>query len=124
MTFKCKHCGHMKVKEVNPGLGGVMTDRRCDRELQEKCPLDPYVVVPDECQYKDHQVLKIQEAPELVPTGEMPRSFVVTVDRCLVDRVTPGMRVTLVGVFSILSRGGNIRGGEQVKISYIKAVGI
>lgn len=56
--------------------------------------------------------MKIQEAPELVPTGEMPRSFVVTVDRSLVDRVTPGMRVTLVGVFSILSRGGNIRGGE------------
>jgi len=37
----------------------------------------------------------------------MPRSFVVTVDRCLVDRVTPGMRVTLVGVFSILSKSSN-----------------
>lgn len=105
-----------------------MSDRRCDRELQEKCPLDPYQVVPDECQYKDHQTLKIQEAPELVPTGEMPRSFIVTADRCLVDRVTPGMRVTLVGVFSILSKGGNgntqAGNGDQVKISYIKSLGI
>jgi len=59
MTFRCSNCGHKKVKDVNPGLGGVMSDRRCDRELQEKCPLDPYKVVPEECQYKDHQVLKV-----------------------------------------------------------------
>jgi len=35
------------------------------------------------------------------------------------------MRVTLVGVFSILSRqSGNLKQSDQVKISYIKAVGI
>lgn len=33
MTFRCRNCGHKKVKDVNPGLGGVMSDRRCDREL-------------------------------------------------------------------------------------------
>ena len=54
----------------------------------------------------------------------MPRSYVVTVDRNLVDKVTPGTRVTIVGVFSIISRSDNIKGGEQVKISYIKALGI
>jgi DNA replicative helicase MCM subunit Mcm2 (Cdc46/Mcm family) len=36
-------------------------------------------VVPDESQFCDRQTLKIQEAPEKVPTGEMPRAFNQTV---------------------------------------------
>lgn len=54
----------------------------------------------------------------------MPRSYIVTVDRSLVDRVTPGVRVTIVGVFSILNRMDNVQSGDQVKISYIRALGI
>lgn len=105
--------------------------RVCDRASQEKCPIDPYYIVPEECDYKDYQTLKIQEAPELVPTGEMPRSFVVSCERNLVDKVTPGMRVTIVGIFSILhsAKGGRkdaqVAGiGQTVKVSYISAIGI
>ena len=54
----------------------------------------------------------------------MPWSYIVTVDWSLVDRVTPGVRVTIVGVFSILNRSDNVSHGDQVKISYIKALGI
>jgi DNA replication licensing factor MCM5 len=36
-----------------------------------------------------------------VPTGELPRSLSVTCDRHLVGTVSPGTRVTLVGVYSI-----------------------
>jgi len=49
ITFRCKNCGHQKTKNVNSGLGGVQSDRWCDWEGQEKCPLDPYVIVPEEC---------------------------------------------------------------------------
>lgn len=54
----------------------------------------------------------------------MPRTFIVTCERGLVDKVTPGMRITLVGIFSILSRGGDPAGGDQVQVSYIRALGI
>lgn len=39
----------------------------------------------------------------------MPRTFLMTVDRFLTDRVTPGNRVKVVGVLSITKRqnGGN-----------------
>lgn len=124
MVYRCKNCGHITARDVNGGLGGAMVPRACERQSQEQCPLDPYIVVPEECAYKDHQVLKIQEAPELVPTGEMPRTFIVTCERGLVDKVTPGMRITLVGIFSILSRGGDPAGGDQVQVSYIRALGI
>jgi DNA replication licensing factor MCM5 len=35
----------------------------------------------DMCEYIDQQTLKMQESPEVVPTGEMPRSVLLSVDR-------------------------------------------
>jgi DNA replication licensing factor MCM5 len=35
----------------------------------------------DICEYIDQQTLKLQESPEVVPTGEMPRNIMLTVDR-------------------------------------------
>jgi DNA replication licensing factor MCM5 len=75
--------------------------------------------------------LKIQEAPELVPTGEMPRTFMITCDRYLVDRVVPGSRVIIHGVFSISGRkdaGTSVSGsrpiGSTVRTSYIRVIGL
>jgi DNA replication licensing factor MCM5 len=132
LSIRCRNCGDTKIIVVKSGLAGAFTPRICDRGQQEKCPMDPYYIVPEECDYKDYQTLKIQEAPELVPTGEMPRSFIVSTERNLVDKVTPGMRVTVVGIFSILNSAkgnrdtaSNIEGiGQTVKISYISAIGI
>jgi len=60
--------------------------------------------VAEKCEFIDQQTLKLQEAPELIPTGEMPRTFVMTVDRELTDKVTPGNRVKIVGIFAIVDR--------------------
>lgn len=54
----------------------------------------------------DHQTLKLQEAPELIPTGEMPRTFIMTCDRELTDKVTPGNRVKIIGILSIREKTG------------------
>lgn len=132
LSIRCRNCGDSKKIIVKSGLAGAYTPRTCDRGQQEKCPIDPYYIVPEECEYKDYQTLKIQEAPELVPTGEMPRSFIVSCERNLVDKVTPGMRVTIVGIFSILNAirsnketSSGIPGvGQTVKMSYISAIGI
>ena len=45
------------------------------------CGVDPYVIVPDQCAYVDQQTLKLQEVPDSVPTGEMPRHVIVSVER-------------------------------------------
>ena len=67
----------------------------------------------------------------MVPTGEMPRSFSVTCDRYLTDKVTPGNRVKIVGILSILNRGSgdtNTNANKQikqhVKTSYIRVLGL
>lgn len=63
----------------------------------------------DKCEFIDQQIIKLQEAPELIPTGEMPRNILLTVDRCLTDICTPGNRVKIVGILAIT----NPSGGKQ-----------
>lgn len=47
------------------------------------------------------QVLKLQEAPESIPQGEMPRHLSVYCERVLCERAAPGARVTVLGIYSI-----------------------
>lgn len=49
------------------------------------------------------QMLKLQEPHSLVPVGELPRHLILCVDRYLTGKVTPGMRVTVTGIFDIFS---------------------
>ncbi|KAG5477981.1 hypothetical protein LSCM4_05377 [Leishmania orientalis] len=98
-----------------------------------KCRPNPYVLLPMECEYEDQQIIKLQELPEDVPTGELPRHLTVVVDRYLVDRISPGSRVQIVGVVSVQEkRGGfdNARGGGRgraaagLRAQYLRCVGL
>jgi DNA replicative helicase MCM subunit Mcm2 (Cdc46/Mcm family) len=66
-----------------------------------RCPNNPYVIVPDKSIYVDQQTMKLQEAPEIIPTGEMPRNISIIIDRELVGRAVPGTRVVVTGVSQI-----------------------
>lgn len=48
LSIRCRHCGDTKVIVVKSGLAGANTPSRCEREQQEKCPLNPYFIVPEE----------------------------------------------------------------------------
>ena len=56
----------------------------------------------------------------------MPRSFNMTCDRFLSDKVTPGNRVKIMGILSVRSRieGSSNEGGRNVKQIYIRVVGM
>ncbi|KAI9794726.1 MAG: MCM DNA helicase complex subunit [Piccolia ochrophora] len=60
--------------------------------------------------YRDHQTISIQEMPERAPAGQLPRGVDVIMDDDLVDRVKPGDRIQLVGIFRSL---GNRNAGSQ-----------
>lgn len=58
------------------------------------------------CVYKDSQIITIQEMPERAPPGQLPRSIQVVLENDLVDRVKPGDRVSVTGVFRAKSPNG------------------
>lgn len=96
-----------------------------------KCPVDPFFIMPDKCSCVDFQVLKLQELPDHIPQGEMPRHLQVYCDRYLCDRVVPGNRVLILGIYSIkkvAAAGGRRDGREKalvgVRAPYIRVVGI
>jgi len=72
--------------------------------------------------------LKLQEAPETVPTGEMPRSTLIVVERGLVDKAPPGARVSVLGVLSLFEHSNtnlNVDGAiAAIRLPYLKVVGI
>lgn len=61
------------------------------------------------CTYRDHQTISIQEMPERAPAGQLPRGVDVIMDDDMVDRVKPGDRIQLVGIFRSL---GNRNAGS------------
>ena len=126
---QCKSCQTVKQVQVRAGFAGAQLPRVCDRPRQPNeapCGVDPYVVLPTKCKYVDQQTWKLQEAPEAVPTGEMPRSIMMTVDRHLVDRASPGNRVLVTAIMSVMTSasGKAGRGAVAVRTPYLQVLGI
>ncbi|KQK01163.1 DNA replication licensing factor MCM5 [Brachypodium distachyon] len=129
VTLICKNCRTVRTVPCRPGLGGAIVPRSCDHLPQpgeEPCPLDPWIAVPDKSKYVDLQTLKLQENPEDVPTGELPRNVLLSVDRHLVQTIVPGTRLTVVGIYSVFQASGtaNHKGAVGVKQPYIRIVGL
>jgi DNA replication licensing factor MCM5 len=128
---RCKTCDDVQEVEVKMGLGGAAIPRKCKASGArggQPCPMDPYEVDPDQCTFQDIQKLRLQETPENVPTGELPRHIMLASDRALVGAVVPGTRVTVTGVYSVMAPSGrqNDRGGDATSLSqpYLRVVGI
>jgi len=137
VMLKCTNCENLKEVLVPRGFSAAAVPRGCDGNVQrgpiEKCPNNPFQVVTELCTYTDQHAMKLQELPESVPVGEMPRSITLLADRGLVDRCTAGTRVTVVGIFTATESapgGGSViakkseKGTDTVKFSYVMALGL
>jgi DNA replication licensing factor MCM5 len=142
VALRCRSCRSIIRRKCTGPFQGVNVPRHCqmqsrhdDGDVQQlsgdkSCGVDPYVILPDESAYIDQQTLKLQEAPEQVPTGEMPRHILLAADRYLVDTVSPGTRVSIIGVYSIFKKGsqkkskGDQSVGQSVRTPYFKVLGI
>ncbi|KAI3778942.1 hypothetical protein L2E82_08332 [Cichorium intybus] len=79
-----------------------------------------------------HKV-KIWKAPmfditklmEDVPTGELPRNMLLSVDRHLVQTIVPGTRLTIMGIYSVFQAAKsstNHKGAVAVRQPYLRVV--
>merc|ERR1719150_540892 len=131
IAIQCRSC-RTTIPDIplKPGLEGYQMPRKCNVKQAGRppCPLDPYFILPAHCKCVDFQSLKLQESPDSVPHGEMPRHLTLFVDRSLVERSVPGNRVTVIGVYSIKKMAKIGRGGEKgavgVRMPYLRVVGL
>lgn len=132
LFMQCRSCQHTQTIPILGGFTGVSLPRQCSRsrmpnEPTEKCPLDPYFVIHEKSQFVDQQIIKLQEAPDQVPVGEMPRHVLISADRYLTNRVVPGSRCTVTGIFSIYQSKGSknsTSGAVAIRTPYLRAAGI
>lgn len=131
LSIQCRECDHVQQLAIEGGFSGITLPRTCGRtkvpgqDNDRSCPLDPYFVVHESSQFIDQQILKLQEAPDQVPVGELPRHILVSADRYMTNRVVPGSRCTVMGVFSIYQANKGKRDtAVAIRNPYLRAVGI
>ncbi|KAI9890747.1 MAG: MCM DNA helicase complex subunit [Vezdaea aestivalis] len=88
-----------EYKDQTMGASGSATSNVYPKESDDGHPL---ITEYGWCTYRDHQTISIQEMPERAPAGQLPRGVDVIMDDDLVDKVKPGDRIQLVGVFRSL----------------------
>jgi len=129
LCIRCNRCMDTQCVDATDGpYGNVPLPSRCEGIEPKECGPYPYSIVADESVFSDRQKLKLQEAPEKVPTGEMPRSVMVAVEKGLVDKAPPGTRVNLFCIPTLFNGGGGApgqKGGKgAVQKVYLRCVGM
>ncbi|MDQ1280905.1 MAG: replicative helicase Mcm [Thermoproteota archaeon] len=92
--FKCKRCGSLiELPQTDSILTypSVCSDPACRRT-------GPFDLVEDESEFINSQEIRIQERPEDLPPGQLPRGVDVRLLEDLVDVARPGDRVTITGI--------------------------
>ncbi|PWN20495.1 MCM-domain-containing protein [Microstroma glucosiphilum] len=130
LSIMCRSCRSTKSIPITGGFGGFALPRYCDAQKVDggSCATDPFVILHDKCSFVDSQTIKLQEAPDMVPVGELPRHMLLSADRSLCGRVVPGSRIIATGIYSTFSssKGGKTGGGGAVALRtpYLKVVGL
>jgi len=98
-VFKCRRCEErIRVPQTERYL---TTPSQCTNpECGSKS--GPFDLILEESSFIDWQRLTIQEKPEELPPGQLPRSIEAVATEDLVDVVRPGDRVVAVGVLEPL----------------------
>jgi len=110
LHLQCRDCKEPKIIHPQAGLGGMGggsnrgLPRICEAPAvdgqKKDCSLDPYAIIHSKSSFADQQTLKLQEAPDMVPVGELPRHMLLSADSYLTGKVVPGSRIIASGVYS------------------------
>ena len=109
-AFKCKRCGEISHRDqTSPFLRAPFN---CDNPVCKRN--GPFDFVQEESTFIDSQDIRIQERPENLPPGQLPRWLNTKLtEKDLVDVARPGDSVSVVGVVRaaapVLPRVGKLR---------------
>jgi replicative DNA helicase Mcm len=105
-AYRCTSCGEMILMEQTDQF--LKTPTQCPSCNSRR----GFELVPKESVFIDSQRITIQERPEELPAGQLPRSVNVELKDDVVDMARPGDRISLTGTLGLLrkqGRGGTLR---------------
>jgi replicative DNA helicase Mcm len=102
-AFRCSSCGETILLDQSDQF--LKTPRECPSCNSRR----GFELVPRESVFIDSQRISIQERPEELPPGQLPRSVNIDLKDDIVDVARPGDRINMIGSLGLLRRQG--RGG-------------
>ena len=95
-VFECQRCGATTVIESRSEDERISQPDRCSNPACRS--KGPFKLIIEESEFIDWQRLTIQEKPEELPPGQLPRSIDAIAREDVVDIARPGDRVVVVGI--------------------------
>ncbi|KAF1383773.1 hypothetical protein PFLUV_G00135310 [Perca fluviatilis] len=101
--FQCQVCAFSTRVEVDRGrIAEPAVCRNCNTTHS-------LALVHNRSVFSDKQMVKIQESPEDMPAGQTPHTTIVYAHNDLVDKVQPGDRINITGVYRAVPMRANPR---------------
>jgi replicative DNA helicase Mcm len=92
--FQCQNCQEIMILPQEEGR--YNPPHHCQNPGCGRA--GPFKLLTEESKFVDWQKVTIQERPENLPPGQMPRSVTVLLKHDMVDKVRPGDRISVIGV--------------------------
>ncbi|NXW95777.1 MCM4 factor, partial [Alopecoenas beccarii] len=91
--FKCQVCAFTTRVEIDRG-------RIAEPSVCKNCnTTHSMVLIHNRSMFSDKQMIKLQESPEDMPAGQTPHTVALFAHNDLVDKVQPGDRVNVTGIY-------------------------
>ncbi len=107
----------MKLKVAN-GFGSIDLPNRCrgpaisNSSSMNKCPPDPYIVHDKSLTFVDQQVMKLQEAPDMVPVERDAAPHHTSSRSVLTSQVVPGSKSNSSWGYYLICKASNANANE------------
>ncbi|EHH64151.1 hypothetical protein EGM_17299 [Macaca fascicularis] len=91
--FQCQVCAHTTRVEMDRG-------RIAEPSVCGRChTTHSMALIHNRSLFSDKQMIKLQESPEDMPAGQTPHTVILFAHNDLVDKVQPGDRVNVTGIY-------------------------
>ena len=112
-VYRCSQCGYKE--EIKREFIGekIRKPSWCKRENRRR----EFILVKEETVFTDVQFARIQERPEELPPGQIPRFIDIYLETPMVEKAYPGEYVRVVGILDLKESKSRDRGFEFVLLA-------
>ncbi|MEM0231950.1 MAG: minichromosome maintenance protein MCM, partial [Candidatus Methanomethyliaceae archaeon] len=114
-VFQCPVCG--REISIEQSSTNIITPNQCD-DCGRKGKLK---LLQEKSEFIDWQKIRVQERPEELPPGQLPRSIDCVLQGDLVDTIRPGDRVYVIGILQPRQESSRLATfSVEVDVNYIE----